>query len=64
MLDHIPDSLAEILTSLNDRNLIEVHAIGGIVLPCTYKIYGHPENQGTVRNALKTAEYGPSDIQP
>lgn len=36
---------------------------GGIVVPCTYKIYGKKENKKTVRTALHTAELGPNNIQ-
>ncbi len=36
----------------------------GIVLPCTYKVYGDIGNEGAVRNKIEAADYEISDLQP
>ena len=36
---------------------------GGVVLPCTYKIYGDAKNRGTVRNRIENAEMNIGEIQ-
>ena len=69
MIGHMPDSLAKVLTELNNKDLItDVMAKitgyrqgapggtwskgGGVVLPCTYKIYGKQNNMQTVRHSI------------
>ncbi len=38
------------------------HGGGGIVIPCTYKIYGNVEDRDEVRNAL-TKPYTVNDVK-
>ena len=36
---------------------------GGIVIPCTYKIYGPSDQRNIVRTVIETAEYDENDVQ-